>query len=125
MSKYHRGNDEKEALASALTSMIGDTSSLEATSSYLDYVKAWTKQVDHGGLIHMSDDTYRLFCSIEKITYRLLNSGTRKENFVSSIMGDKTVSFYWYLLVGELKEEWSHAPAAFRCCNFVVYFTRV
>ena len=72
MSKYRGGNDEKEAaLVSTLTSMIGDTSSLEATSSCLDYVKAWTKQVDRGGLIHMSDDAYRLFCTIENITYRL------------------------------------------------------
>ena len=109
MIKYRGSNDEKEtALVSALTSMIGDTSSLEATSSYLDYVKAWTKQVDRGGLIHMSDDAYRLFCSIENITYGLLNSGIRKENVISSVMGDNTVSFYWYLLVGKLKEEWSH-----------------
>ena len=34
MRKYQRGNDEKEAaLVSTLTSMIEDTSSVEATSS--------------------------------------------------------------------------------------------
>ena len=59
MSKYRGSNDEKEtALVSALTSMIGDTSSLEAISSYLDYVKAWTKQVDRGGLMMMHTDYF-------------------------------------------------------------------
>ena len=58
--------------------------------------------MDCGGLIHISDDT--IVFSIEKITYGLLNSGTRKENVVSSVMGDKIVYFYWHLLV----EEWSY-----------------
>ena len=56
----------------------------------------------------MTDDTYRLFYSIEKITYELLNRGIRKENVISYVMGDKTVQFYWYLLVDDLKEGWSH-----------------
>lgn len=106
--KYHEADGEKETtLLSTVTSMIGDSSSFEATSSYVDYVKTWTQQVDRGGLTHVTDDTYRLFCSIETITYELLSQGAKKDTIISSVMGDKTVCFHWYLLVGDLKEEWS------------------
>ena len=54
--------------------MIGDDvgEKLSDTSTYLDYVKIWTKSTDRGGLCHVTDDTYRCFLAIESIVYNIL-----------------------------------------------------
>ena len=110
LMKKYRGsdNDMGAALVSALHKMIGeDTSSIECTASYLDYVKTWTTQNDRGGLIHISNDTFRFFCAVEKITYELIKSGSTKDNVIGQVTSDPTVCFFWDLIVDELKESWS------------------
>ena len=60
LQKYCRANDDKGAAqASTLVKMIGENAhSIEATDTYLDYVKMWTVEVDRGGLIHVSNDAF-------------------------------------------------------------------
>ena len=60
LQKYRRANDDKGAAqVSTLVRMIGENAhSIEATDTYLDYVKMWTVEVDRGGLIHVSNDAF-------------------------------------------------------------------
>ena len=59
-----KGGDSKQ-FASALWEMLGeDCNSIEATSSYYDYVKVWTRTQDCGGLKHVSGDTFNCFKAI-------------------------------------------------------------
>ena len=59
--KYHLSDDDRgAAIAEVLNGMIGEDahSSINATDTYLDYVKTWTVQNDRGKLIHIIDDAY-------------------------------------------------------------------
>ena len=109
MKKYREKHDDMgDALVTTLHGMIGESaSSIECSASYLDYVKVWIKQNDRGGLIHVSNDTLRFFCATEKITYELIKNGSTKENFISQVLGDQSVCFYWNIISYELKESWS------------------
>ena len=64
-------------------------------SSYLDYVKTWTRTNDRGGLRHVSDDTYRCFLAIEMITYRLIAIGEQKEKVMCKVVCDENVKLLW------------------------------
>ena len=39
---------------------------LDATETYLDYVKTWTVEVDRVKLIHVTNDAYRLFVHLKR-----------------------------------------------------------
>ena len=110
MKKYHEAdNDMGAALVSTLHGMIGENaSSIECTASYSDYVKMWTKKNDRGGLIHVSNDTFRFFCGIEKVTFELIKNGSTKENVIGQVMGNESVIFSWEIITHELKESWSN-----------------
>ncbi len=40
------------------------------TSTYNDEIKIWIKAQDHGGLQHVSNDTFNCFKAIEVVTYQ-------------------------------------------------------
>ena len=51
-----------------LNNMLGeDSASIEAHSTYMDYVKVWTKVNDHGGLTHVSIGTFHCFKPIKMV----------------------------------------------------------
>lgn len=109
LQNYRLANDDKgAALTSTLVRMIGEnTHSIEATATYLDYVKTWTVQVDRGGLIHVSSDAFRFFCAVEEVTYEMLKKGSTKEEVISQLMSHKTVNFYWDIISDGLNDNWS------------------
>ena len=109
LQKYRRANDDKGAAqASTLVKMIGENAdSIEATDTYLDYVKTWTVEVDRGGLIHISNDAFRFFCAVEEVTYDMLKKGCTKEEVIGKVMGHQTVDFYWDMITDGLNEDWS------------------
>ena len=109
LQKYRRANDDKGAAqASTLVKMIGENAhSIEATDTYLDYVKMWTVEVDRGGLIHVSNDAFRIFCAIEEVTYEMLKKGSTKEEVIDKVMDHQTVDFYWDIITDGLNEDWS------------------
>jgi len=69
LKKYRKADSDKgTALASTLIGMIeqnAHSDMLDATETYLDYVKTWTVEVDRGKLIHVTNDAYRFFCALE------------------------------------------------------------
>ena len=87
-------------------------------SSYLDYVKTWTRTNDRGSLWHVSDDTYRCFLAIEMVTYRLIAAGEQKEKVMCEVVCDENVKFLWEIatdisdeklkmsLLQEVAQEW-------------------
>ena len=64
----------------------------------------WTKTVDRGGLVHISEEAFRFFLAVEYATRRNLrvnNAINMDENFRKKlknlIIGDSDVEFYWLL----------------------------
>ena len=79
-----------------LKNLTGDSTNFEA--------QKWTKTVDRGGLVHVSEEAFRFFLAVEYATRRNLrvsNVINMDENFRNKlknlIMGDSDVEFYWLL----------------------------
>jgi len=60
---------------------------LDATDTYLDYVKTWIVEIDRGKLILVTNDAYRFFLALE-VTYEMLQEGISKQKAISQIMGN-------------------------------------
>ena len=83
--------------------MLGeDPVSIEAHSTYMDYVKVWTKTNDRGGLMHVLLDTFRCFKAVEMVTYDLIKKGCTKEEVMSQVT--ENVRFHW-MLICDLHDE--------------------
>ena len=68
LKKYRYADDDKgAALAGTLNGMMGENAhrNVDATETYLDYVKTWTVENDRGKLIHVTNDAYRFFHALE------------------------------------------------------------
>lgn len=97
LKKYHKVHDDKgTALASMLNGMMGENahSNIDATETYLDYVKTWTVENDRRKLIHVTNDAYRFFRALEEATYELLQDGISKQGAISQVVGNPAVDFY-------------------------------
>jgi len=108
--KYHLSDDDRgAAIAGVLNGMIGEDahSSINATDIYLDYVKTRTVQNDRGKLIHITDDAYRFFRSLEEVTYKTLKEGRSKHEAISHILENPDVDFYWSVITDGLKSDYS------------------
>ena len=109
LKKFKMADDDRgAAITSSLLNMIGeDTESVEATATYLDYVKTWTVKTDRGGLIHVSDDCFCFFCAVEDVTYEMLEKGSCRAEFITEVLDHQTVRFYWDVIASGLKDVWS------------------
>ena len=81
----------------------------------------WTKAIDRGGLMHISNEAFRLFQSIELSVRRYLTvkntasmDNTFKEHLTKCIVEDEDVAFYWCLL-GYSDDEYGET-----CLNMIV-----
>jgi len=81
----------------------------------------WIKAVDRGGLVHISNEAFRLFLSIELSVRRYLTvknstgmDNTFKEHLTKCIIDDEDVAFYWCLL-GNSNDEYGET-----CLNKIV-----
>ena len=81
----------------------------------------WIKTIDRGGLLHISDQAFRLFLSIESSVRRYLTvknatnmDSTFLEYLTKCVVDDEDVSFYW-CLIGYADDELGE-----RCLNQVV-----
>ena len=110
LKKYYKADDDKgAALASTLNKIMGENahSNIDATETYLDYVKTWTVENDRGKLIHITNDAYRFFRALEEATYELLQDGICKQGAISQVVENPAVDFYWDLITDGLKKDWS------------------
>ena len=67
----------------------------------------WTKLIDRGGLVHVNDNTYMLFHSMELEVRKHLKSGvtsTQKKQIVESVCQNDDVLFYWCMLAVESED---------------------
>ena len=89
-------NRKSKEFVDILIDMLGeDHASTESHSTYMDYIKVWTKTNDRGGLMHVSLDTFRCFKAIEIVTYDLIKKGCTKEEVISQTFVDKNVRLHW------------------------------
>ena len=104
--KYEKAKGENsKVFIYALWDMIGeDCHSVEATSTYNDYVKIWIKAQDRGGLQHVSNDTFNCFKTIEVVTYQLIEKGYEKEYVTSQTYINSNILFCWEL-ISDLEQE--------------------
>jgi len=122
IKRYRQSTKEKATKTTgALLAMVGQDAvgdMCQDATSYLDYVKTWTRTTDRGGLRHVSDDTYKFFIAIELITYKLILAGEQKEKIMCEVMGDENVKYLWEIasdlsdeklkisLLREVTQEW-------------------
>ena len=108
--KKHRQRSDEQALEimGALLNMIGQDivgDMHQDTTSYIDYVKTWTRNNDRGGLRHVSNDTYRCFLAIETIIYKLIVAGEPKDKVMIEVVGDENVKFLWEIATDSSDEK--------------------
>lgn len=122
IKKYRQSSDDQALkIMEALLNMIGQDvvgDMPQDTSSYIDYVKTWTRNNDRGGLRHVSNDTYRCFVAIETIVYKLIVAGELKDEVMTEVVSDENIKFLWeiatdlsdekiqLLLLREVTQEW-------------------
>lgn len=104
--KYGQMDSRKsKEFVDILYNMLGeDPISIEAHSTYMDYVKVWTKANDRGGLTHVSLDTFHCFKVIEMVTYDLIKNGSTKEEVMSKVFITENVRLQW-MLICDLHDE--------------------
>ena len=104
--KYEKTSGEDSKLfINALWDMLGeDCNSVEAISTYNDYVKIWIKAQDRGGLQHVSNDTFNCFKAVEVVTYQLIERGYKKEQVISEAYSNPNILFFWEL-ISDLEQE--------------------
>ena len=98
--KYNQMDSRKsKEFVHTLNDMLGeDPVSIEAHSTYMDYVTVWTKINDRGGLMHVSLNTFHCFKAIEMVTYDLIKKGSTKEEVISQVFATESVRLHWMLI---------------------------
>ena len=102
LKRFEKKDSSKaQIFVGALLDMLGDdpSSNIECTSSYAEYISVWIQCTDHGGLKHVSLDTFTCFKFIEIMTYAALKRGEPKEAVISQIIADENIIFHWELAV--------------------------
>ena len=107
LQRYKADNRENvDVIVKALLNMLGiNHPNIEPFSSYLSYVKVWIDTTDHGGLKHVSEDTFRCFKALELVTYELLKKGATKTEVIDQAENNENVQFYWDLITHEFTSE--------------------
>ena len=70
-----------------------------------DGTEDWLNASDRGGLVHVDDNTYLLFCEIEMVVRRHFNRATAhtldcssKESLLNAIVQEEDVQFQWCMM---------------------------
>ena len=100
LKKFNRMDSLKSMdFLDVLNNMLGeDQARIRAHSTYVDYVKAWMRTNDHGGLMHMSLDTFHCFKAIEAVIDKFLKSGSTKEEVTTQAFISVNVKFHRMLI---------------------------
>ena len=102
LCRHVKKDDAKsKSIVTALISMLGnhyDNDIVEELSSYMDYVTTWTRIADHGGLTHVTLDTFCFFSTAEVITGDLLSKGCNKIEVTGQAFVNEAVRFHWDLI---------------------------
>ena len=72
----------------------------------------WTKMIDWGGLWHVKETTYQLFCAIEdelRVHLQAITSTGKKSKgkaeMISNVIKSDDVQFYWLIATADFEEE--------------------
>ena len=72
----------------------------------------WLEAVDRGGLVHVSEGTYMLFCAMEEVVREYLHANKVhhmtegfKSTVVKAIMENEEVLFHWCMLTAEAEDK--------------------
>ena len=57
-------------------------------------MKAWTMQVDQGGVVHVSNDAFHFFCAVEEVTYYMLKKDQQKKHPSLQCISKMSVCMY-------------------------------
>ena len=102
--KLERENhDLKEEMILCLVSLGRDTNSEECGSD-----EEWLKLMDRGGLYHVKETTFQLFCAIENQARSVLEALTKpcsasKLDMIKKITEDDDVQFYWIISTADFE----------------------
>ena len=72
-------------------------------------VEEWTDLVDRGGLCHVKETTFQLFCALEDEVRKYLNqlslpnTSVLKEQFVEALCSSEDVEFYWIITTADFE----------------------
>jgi len=58
-----------------------------------------------GKLIHVTDDAYRFFHSLEEVTCKMFKEGRSKHEAISHILENTDMDFYWSVITDGVKSD--------------------
>ena len=102
--KFERENhDLKEEMILCLASLVKDSSSEECGTD-----EEWLELMDRGGLYHVKETTFQLFCAIEGQVRSLLEALTKpcsssKLEMIRKVIEDEDVQFYWIISTADFE----------------------
>ena len=79
----------------------------DTDSDFTSFTSKWLKKINRGGLLHVSNQTFTFFLTIEKVTQTYLpkycsnNDGNTKTILIKIITEDCDVQFFWTLISHE------------------------
>ena len=96
---------EKQSSDKCLSSMA-----VNGQENFQDYTTEWIRKVNRGGLFCTKDQTYELFCAIERevrvrLPQHLLSQHSCKSELIEAIVSNEDVQFMWSLLSADILEE--------------------
>ena len=80
---------------------------MHADDEAADDSQDWMNAVERGGLMHVNNDTYELFLSMEKELRNYIkspNPPTFTKQVMNSISQTANVQFFWYLISSDWEE---------------------
>ena len=76
-----------------------------------DGTEDWLNASDRGGLVHVDDNTYLLFCEIEMVVRKHFNRATAhsldcssKESLLNAIVQEEDVQFQWCMMTTTIQD---------------------
>lgn len=102
LKKYEDMKGEKAAQFVECLSNMGSSGD---DASFYRYTREWITNIDRGGLLHISDNTFCFFKAVEIKTQECLpdhlrsqSSEKSKDSLLKAVIGDEDVQCYWHML---------------------------
>ena len=115
MKKYSK--DDSAKIKECINSLIHDPTDLDHledvdADDFEEYTRVWLTKTDRGGLLHVTDEAFWLFCEIEIVIYdKLMECFAGEERSVASLTAtataDSDIQFIWSE-INNIEDEYHH-----------------
>lgn len=108
--KLKRHGDYVDCLTRMITDESDITQDCDGSTTLQEYTKAWLKRTDRGGLSHISDIVFWLFCEIELLVYERIKkcyAGAKQPvaEIATWAVQDEDIQYIWSMIAVNISEE--------------------